>query len=436
MVLSSGLLFGYSTGAVAGVLEALTPAFDLSLNAQQLFVAALPGAAFIGAVAAGPLSSRIGRRRAMAATFILAIAGCLLTATQPGLVTLLAARLLIGIAVGISAMIAPMYAAEITPARHRGAVVGLFQLAVTLGILGAYAAPLLLVPEVHWALILALGLIPAAAGLLVVCRLPESPRWLAAQGMQDAAKDAATWLGIAAEMGSEGVGTPRARGPLWPLLTRGRTGAVLVLCSALFVLQNLSGIDAILYYAPHIFQQLGYAAGPSAFAATFGIGLLNVLATLVALRYVDRAGRRPLLILGCTAMAAGLAIVVGAAALDWPWLSLAGLGLYIAAFAISLGPLPYVLMSELFPTAIRETGIAAASAASWLFNMLVAFVFLSMVEWIGLAGVISLFLLVCLLALAVCYACVPETRGRSLETIEADVLANAPLRAVGGGLSD
>ncbi len=189
--------------------------------------------------------------------------------------------------------------------------------------------------------------------------------------------------------------------------------------------------NPLLYYAPHIFTELGFPAGTAALAATFGLGLVNVLATVLAMALVDRLGRRPLLIAGSAAMAASLATVILAASQDWPWLALLGLGAYIVAFALSLGPLPYVLMAELFPTAIRERGIAVASATSWLFNGIVAGTFLSLVQGIGLAGTIGIFLGVCLLSLAISLAFVPETRRVGLEQIEADVLAGRPLRRLG-----
>ncbi|MCZ0733244.1 sugar porter family MFS transporter [Phreatobacter sp. AB_2022a] len=430
MVTLSGLLFGYSAASIAGVLDHLKDQFATGLFEEQLLVACLPGASFLGAVAAGPLSARLGRRPALIIAFVLAGAGFIITLAMPPYGWLLAARVLAGLAVGLSSMVAPMYAAEITPARQRGAVVALFQLAVTMGILAAYGTPLGL-PGASWGVILGLGIVPAALGLLVVAILPESPRWLRSKGrMVD--DRAARLLDLEADW-EPPPASAAARAPVWSAIPLGSTRAVLALCSALFVLQNLSGIDGILYYAPRIFQSLGFSAGTAALAATFGLGLLNFAATLAALLLVDRLGRRPLLIAGSAVMAAGLAAVVAAALYDWPWIGLAGLGIYIVAFAMSLGALPYVLMAELFPAAIRETGVAAASATSWLFNMLVAFTFLSLVEAIGLAGVIGLFLAVCLLALGVAVRFVPETRGRSLETIERDVLAGVALRAVGAG---
>ena len=433
MVTLSGLLFGYSAASIAGVLDHLKDQFAIGLFQEQLLVACLPGASFLGAVAAGPLSAGLGRRPSLIIAFVLAGAGFVVTLAMPPYGWLVAARVLAGLAVGLSSMVAPMYAAEITPARQRGAVVALFQLAVTMGILAAYGTPLGL-PGASWGVILGLGIVPATLGLVVVVILPESPRWLRSKG-RVVDDRAVRWLDLEADMEPPPGPAASSRAPVWSAIPLGSTRAVLVLCSALFVLQNLSGIDGILYYAPRIFQSLGFSAGTAALAATFGLGLLNFAATLAALLLVDRLGRRPLLIAGSAVMAAGLAAVVAAALYDWPWIGLAGLGIYIVAFAMSLGALPYVLMAELFPAAIRETGVAAASATSWLFNMLVAFTFLSLVEAIGLAGVIGLFLAVCLMALGVAIRFVPETRGRSLETIERDVLAGVALRAVGAGAS-
>ena len=344
---------------------------------------------------------------------------------------LLVGRSLAGLCIGLISMVVPMYAAETTPAQRRGAVVSMFQLAITLGILGAYGTTLAFAASVPWQILLGAGALPLGLGLLAILFLPESPRWLAARGEHAAVEKATLTLGLADEWQEMPAAPAHADNQSGTALTRGSTLAVLVFCSTLFVLQNLSGIDGILYYAPRIFQELGFSAGTAALAATFGLGLVNVLATIAAIALVDRLGRRPLLIIGSAAMAVGLAAVILASQLAWPWVGLAGLAIFIAAFAMSLGPLPYVLMSELFPTAIREAGIAMASATSWLFNALIAFTFLSLVAAIGLSGAIGLFLVVCLLSLGFCLAFAPETRGARLEDIETAVLAGRPLRRLG-----
>lgn len=436
LVLVFGVLFGFSTASIAGVVGAISDAFSLSTRATEMMVTSLLAGCFVGAALAAPVTRRIGRRPSCFAAAVLAVAGYALVPVgqmiAPGVGMLVAARILIGLGVGLSSMVVPMYAAEVTPARHRGAVVSLFQLAITVGILAGYAVPLALHGASSWAAswqaMLGGGILIALACLLAVLPLPESPRWLLSRGEGEKAAAAAARLGLADELAA---GAEPVAGDWRAALRTGSTMAVLVLCSALFVLQNFSGIDGILYYAPHIFTELGFPAGVAALAATFGLGLVNVLATLAAMVLVDRLGRRPLLIAGSAAMAASLAAVIVAALADWPYVALAGLCGYIVAFALSLGPLPYVLMSELFPTAIRERGIAAASATSWLFNGIVAATFLSVVEGIGLAATIGIFLVVCLASLVISLAFVPETRRVALETIEKDVLAGRPLRRLG-----
>lgn len=435
LVLLNGMLFGFSTASIAGVVGTISEAFALSTRATEMMVTSLLAGCFVGAVLAAPISQRIGRRPSCLLAAALAFAGYALVplgqALAPGVGMLVAARILIGLGVGLSSMVVPMYAAEVTPARHRGAVVSLFQLAVTIGILLGYAVPLALTGHATWAQMLGGGVLIAAACAGAVLLLPESPRWLFSRGRMAEGEAAARRLGLAGEISSADAEGAVPAGDWRAVLGTGSTKAVLVLCSVLFVLQNFSGIDGILYYAPHIFTELGFPAGVAALAATFGLGLVNVLATIAAMMLVDRLGRRPLLIAGSAAMAVSLAVVIVAALADWPYVALAGLCAYIVAFALSLGPLPYVLMSELFPSAIRERGIAAASATSWLFNAIVAASFLSVVEGIGLAATIGIFLVVCVASLFISLAYVPETRQKELEDIETDVLAGKALRRLG-----
>lgn len=432
LIIASGIAFGFGIASVSGVLDLIKVEFELSERGEQLVVGILVLGCFIGAAMAGLISARWGRRRTIMLAAALGGLGYALILARLGLGGLLAGRSLAGLCIGLLSMVVPMYAAETTPARRRGAVVSMFQLAITLGILCAYGVTLAFSASLTWPILLGAGILPLGLCLLAILLLPESPRWLAARGDNAAMLKAAQRLGLADEWQEARPALSHAGASSGALLRRGSTGAVLLLCSTLFVLQNLSGIDGILYYAPRIFQELGFSAGTAALAATFGLGLVNVLATIAAIALVDRLGRRPLLIFGSGAMVIGLAAVIVASQLDWPWFGLAGLAVFIAAFALSLGPLPYVLMSELFPTAIRESGIAMASATSWLFNALIAFTFLSLVAAIGLSGAIALFLVVCLLSLGFCLAFTPETRGIRLEEIEAAVLAGRPLRHIGG----
>ncbi|WP_084649901.1 sugar porter family MFS transporter [Stappia stellulata] len=433
LTVCAGLLFGYSTASIAGWLDEIGLVFDLSTSGKENVTVTLVIFCFFGAIAAGPLARAYGRRAVLLLAFVLAAAGYGFTLSEPDLLGFLIARILIGLSVGLSSMAGPMYAGEATPARHRGSVVSLFQLAVTTGILLAYAVPLWMDDPQKWAPGIGVGGVIAVAGLVSLALVPESPVWLNAVGRTRQAISAAVSLGFTHRPWTARKPATAAapQPPLGQILRRGTTPAVLALCCGLFILQNLSGIDGILYYAPSIFVGLGFSPGTAALGATFGLGLINLLATLVAIAMVDRLGRRPLAIVGSLVMVLGLLGVVAAQSLSLPVLGLISLCVYIGAFAISLGPLPYVMMSELVPSAIRETGIAVASATSWLFNALVAFVFLSGVSTIGLAGVFLVFAGICVLALVVSLIWLPETRARHLDDIEDNVLSGVALRHVG-----
>ncbi len=430
LVSCAGVLFGYGITSIAGVLDTLSDVFALTLLETQFLVFILVAGCFAGAVMAGPLSLRWGRRPTMAVATLASACAYAFLLTAPTLTGLTVARALAGITIGLYSMVIPMYAAETARASQRGAMVALFQLAITGGILLSYGLALWLDASGQWPLVLGAGLAPTALAALGLTVLPESPRWLAARGRHVQASASAMRLGLAGEWRTL-PDSPLPATPPAGLLRQGRVPGVLALCSTLFILQNLSGIDAILYYAPRIFGDLGFSSSAAALGATFGLGLTNFIATFASVALVDHLGRRRLWIGGSAAMVVGLAAVIIAAHGDSPWLGLAGLCVYILAFAVSLGPLPYVLMSELFPSALREQGIALASAVSWLFNALIALTFLSIVEAMSLSGAMLLFLGVCLASLLLGIRLLPETRHMPLEAIESRVLAGLPLRELG-----
>lgn len=425
----AGLLFGYQTAVVAGALEFIAHDFSLGIGPQQVVVASILGGAFVGASLSGQAADRFGQRPTLLGTALIFVLGALGCAQATSFAMLVACRTVLGLAVGSASAIAPLYVSETAPPQWRGALVSMVQLAVTVGILASYLVSYAFTASGNWRAMLAVGAAPAVVLLLGMLALPESPRWLLLKGRREEALRAFARLGLPVE---EETGGEESAGSLGELLSP-TIRPVVVVAAGLFLFQNLSGIDGILYYAPELFKQVGFDGQEAAILATAGVGSINVLATIVAMVLVDRLGRRPLLIGGLVVMVASLAVFAftlgrGSTA---PGVAVGCLAVYVAAFALSLGPLPYVMMAELFPLNVRSLGMSVASATSWGTNILVSLTFLSLLQLLGSSNLFWVYCAICTVALGFSVLLVPETRGCTLEEIEANLRAGKPPRRLG-----
>lgn len=431
----SGLLIGYCTAVIAPALEFIARDFGLGTFLQGAAVAAVLFGGFVGALMAGGFIRRMGERPTLIVTALLFIAGSLGSGLSDSFVPWLVWRSITGLAVGAATMVGPLYVSETAPTHMRGALVSTVQLTITIGILASYLAGALWTTGGNWQSMLLIGAVPGFVMLLVVAVVPESPRWYLLRGRVADAERAHRRL-----TGGKGDPLPAQQAVSvdgsWRALFVGRNFVVLVLATGLFVFANLSGIDAILYYAPTIFAEVGFGGTYGPILATVGIGTINVLATIFAMAAIDRLGRRPLLIGGLIPMAASLlvlaAVLLTGRGADWSNIAaVTCLGLFVLAFGVSLGPLPYVLMSELFPLALRGPGMGIASAAAWGINVLVSLTFPVLVAAFGIALVFGVYGVISVAALLFVVALVPETRGRPLELIEANLAAGRAMRDLG-----
>lgn len=423
-----GLLFGYDTGVISGALLFIRQVMSLSATMQGIVVAiALLGAA-LGAAAAGYLSDRIGRRRVILGAGLLFVAGAVISAAANDLITLLVGRLFVGLAIGVASMLAPLYLAEISPAEDRGAIVSLNQLCITGGILVSYLVGFALAAAPGgWRWMLALGALPGiilAAGMLV---LPESPRWLAGHGrLQDAENVLRRLRGtvdVAGEFGALRTDLARegrlasAKELLAPRLRR-----PLVIGVGLAMFQQITGINTVIYFAPTIFQSAGLSSAATAILATAGVGAVNVIMTIVSIRLIGRLGRRQLLLWSLGGMALTLfvlsfAFYVGASG-HLAWVAVVSVAIYVGFFAIGLGPVFWLLISEIFPLALRGRAMSLSTVAVWSFNLIVSATFLDLIGAIGSAATFIVYAVLSLVALVFVFIMVPETKGLSLEQIE------------------
>jgi MFS transporter, SP family, galactose:H+ symporter len=421
----AGLLFGFDTGAISGALLFIRPEFSLSpLQVGVVTSAALAGAT-AGALGGGALADRIGRRTVILVTSVLFAIGAILSALAASAAWLIVGRLIVGVAIGFASFVAPMYLSEIAPPQSRGFIVALNQLAITLGILVSYVVDYAFEPGGLWRWMLGVGVIPALILLVGMLFMPESPRWLALAGRREKAlqvlrlvrppEDAVAEL--ADIQNTAQAHRARLSGLLAPAVRR-----PLVIGVGLAILQQITGINTVIYYAPFIFQRAGMTSAAASILATMGVGLANVVMTIIALMLLDRAGRRPLLLVGQAGMVVSLVVLsVGftlASGGATAAVTMTSLVAYVGFFAIGLGPVFWLMISEIYPLAIRGAAMSLATFANWSSNLLVTLLFPALIAGAGPTAAFTGFAVIGVLGFVFSLRLVPETRGRTLEEIE------------------
>jgi sugar porter (SP) family MFS transporter len=429
-----GLLFGYDTGVVSGALLFLKNDFGgLSSFQQELVTSLLLVGAAVGALFAGRIADRVGRRLTVLGTALIFIVGVLLAAFTPTFPVLLVARIVIGLAVGAASMVVPLYIGEVAPPRMRGGLVSLNQLAITSGILVSYLADYGLADTKSWRLMFGLAAIPAVLLFTGMVFQAESPHWLIMRGRDAEARRVLSRLRAPEEIEPEIAEVHRVT-ELEQLRTRGLLGAklrpMLAVGVLLAIFQQVTGINTVIYYAPTLLQSAGFGTN-GALLANVVNGGVNVIMTIIAIRLLDRVGRRPMLLIGTTGMAVGMFLTAfsfsageqlhGARAVT----AILGLLIYTGSFAIGLGPVFWLLIAEIYPLTIRGAAMSVATIANWSANFVVTISFLTIKNAIGGMGVFLLFGSLTLVALLYFWRKVPETKGRSLQELEQDLTARA-----------
>lgn len=431
---TGGLLFGYDTGVISGALLFVKQDFaPLSDFLQGVIVSFLLVGAVTGALIGGPLCDRFGRRRITILAAIIFGVGAVAAALTPSVGFLIFARFILGLGVGLASLVVPLYIAEIAPPDTRGALVSLNQLMITVGILVSYLVGVAFTPTEGWRWMFAVALIPALILGIGMFLLPETPRWLYEHGQAERARGVLrrTLGGDEAEVEREiqeieeirKQEEQQARVGYKELLEPWIRPALIV-GIGLAVFQQVTGINTVIYYAPTTLEAAGFSAGGAIAATAVGVGVVNVGFTILAVWVIDRVGRRPLLIIGLIGMIVslfllGLVFALGANSAALGILATVCLALYIASFAISLGPVFWLMISEIYPLNIRGKAMSVASLSNWGSNFLVSLTFLLLIDAFGQTGTFWLYAAVGVVAWVFVYFWVPETKERTLEEIEA-----------------
>ncbi|KAA9405151.1 sugar porter family MFS transporter [Haloarcula hispanica] len=430
----NGLLFGFDTGIISGAFLFIQDSFVMSPLVEGIIVSGAMAGAAAGAAVGGQLADRLGRRRLILIAAIVFFVGSFTMAVAPNVPVLVAGRLIDGVAIGFASIVGPLYISEIAPPRIRGGLTSLNQLMVTTGILLSYFVNYAFADAGAWRWMLGAGMVPAVVLAIGILKMPESPRWLFEHGRKDEARAVLkrTRSGsVEEELGDieETVETQSETGVRDLLAPWLRPALVVGLGLAVF--QQITGINAVIYYAPTILESTGLG-NVASILATVGIGTINVVMTIVAILLVDRVGRRRLLLVGVGGMVATLAVL--GTVFYLPGLG-GGLGviatislmLFVSFFAIGLGPVFWLLISEIYPLSVRGSAMGVVTVANWGANLLVSLTFPVLTDGVGTSATFWLFGLCSLVGLLFVYRYVPETKGRTLEAIEDDLRQNISL---------
>lgn len=423
---TSGLLFGFDIAVINGGIIFLRAALHLTDVQTEFAVSALLFGCIAGASIAGWLSDRFGRRRVLMFCAILFALSAIGAALPQTLTQFVIARLAGGLAIGAASVLAPLYIAEVSPARNRGRLVSLNQMAIVTGILLAYLTNWLLsfTGPSSWRWMFAVAAIPSTAFFIGLFFVPESPRWLVEMARSSEALTILTKINgrqnAVQELTEIEQTVAEESGSLAELFQPGLRRALWI-AVALAILQQITGINTVLFYGSVIFkQQVHSGSDTAAIFANVMVGLVNFFATLVALNIIDKFGRRPLLLVSSGVMALGQAGLAAAFLLHPPpaALVLAIMLICVASFAIGLGPGVWVLIAEFFPTRIRGRAMSIATVCLWAACTLLTMTFLSLANAVTPTGAFLIYSAMCVLTFLIVLRAVPETKGRSLEQIE------------------
>lgn len=431
-----GLLFGYDTAVISGAIGSITHYFSLTpLETGWAISSALVGC-LGGALLADYCSTRFGRKASMAIAALFFIICSVGTALPQSFSWFIVYRITGGVGVGIASMVVPMYIAEIAPAHKRGALVAYNQLAIVTGIVGVYFVNYFIALQGNdewnlnegWRWMFASEAIPAILYLALLFAVPESPRWLIMKGRHGRAQTVLEKFntpGIAMNIAADIEHSLRTGARTsWRALFHPSLRLALLVGMGLSVFQQVTGINAILYYAPEIFKSFGSDAHASLLETSM-LGVINFIFTIISMVLVDRKGRKPLLVAGTVGMFVALAVVGFAAYhhITSTWL-LPFLLLFMASFSISWGPVVWVLLSEIFPNHVRGLALAIAVFIQWVANFAVSQTFPVMTksDWLNSrfhgAFPFMLFAVLCLFAFVFVWRLVPETKNRTLEEMD------------------
>jgi SP family xylose:H+ symportor-like MFS transporter len=431
-----GLLFGYDTAVISGAIGNLTQYFQLTpIETGWAISSALVGC-LVGAFVSDYLSTKFGRKVTMIIAAVLFILNSIGTAIPDTFTTFVVFRIVGGIGVGLASMVVPMYIAEIAPPKRRGALVGNYQLAIVIGIVMVYFVNYFIALQgdadwnlnTGWRWMFGSEIIPSILFLVFIFLIPESPRWLFLNHKKEEAAKVLKKLNSAEEalvVQKEIENSVHEEDKnQWKHLVHPTFKKALFVGIGLSVLQQLTGINAILYYAPEIFKSLGSSTDASLLETSI-LGVVNLIFTLLAIKWVDKMGRKPLLYIGSAGMTIALAAVgvfiyydaLGNYVLPF-------LILFMASFSISWGPIVWVLLSEIFPNKIRSLALAISVFIQWIANFVVTQFFPSLIEnqWLKAhfngAFPFYLFAVICLLSLLFVWKKVPETKNKTLEQMD------------------
>jgi sugar porter (SP) family MFS transporter len=422
----SGFLFGFDTAVINGVLLFLRRQFSLSNFETEVAASALLLGCLLGAAGASLIGDRIGRRKSLLLAAVLFAASTLGAALAGSVLVFSIGRLLGGLAIGLASVLTPVYIAEVAPAGSRGRLVSMNQLAIVVGILAAYVVSWALagIGESSWRWMLGVAAIPALAFFVGLLFIPESPRWLISNQQREKGRQILSRIYGPEQANLEVLLVEEAASAeqgTWSEVFARPMRRPLIVALGLAILCQITGINTVLYYGSILISEhfRGQTAD-TALMANVIIGCTNLVCTLIALRCLDRWGRRTMLLTASAGMTVSLALFAVAYRIPGisPLLVLSCVLCYTGFFAFAMGPIPWVVISEIFPNKIRGRAASIATSTLWTGTLVVTFSFLSLVHALGVSGTFGIYAILCVVSFVFIWKLVPETRGKTLEQIQ------------------